>query len=244
MCVAIHRRPPKASPDRMAILSAASRPLHVRGWDRLPRSPGRCASASTAAIGRTLVGHTAEDVVGGAVDDPADPVDPVAAQGLLERFDDRECHRRRRLRSARTPRPQRRPLRTPAPWRAITALFAVTTDLPAAIAAQDQGAGRLNPAHHLHNYLNIHASADRRSRDRSSASPGGRIDRARHAPDRAQPRASRFKISDQRVTTLRGLARIAGHPAAHRAEAKQADADPCTPSRAGPPSELRFSLEL
>ena len=42
-------------------------------------------------VGRALIGHSREDVVGGAVDDSADPVDAVPPKGLLERFDDRDA---------------------------------------------------------------------------------------------------------------------------------------------------------
>ena len=42
-------------------------------------------------VGRALVRHAREDVVGGAVDDSADPVDAVAPEGLLQRFDDRNA---------------------------------------------------------------------------------------------------------------------------------------------------------
>ena len=42
-------------------------------------------------VGRTLIRHAREDVVGGPVDDSADPVDAVSPEGLLQRFDDRNA---------------------------------------------------------------------------------------------------------------------------------------------------------
>jgi hypothetical protein len=42
-------------------------------------------------VSSAFIGHPREDVVRGAIDDSAHPVDPVPPQGLLERFNDRDA---------------------------------------------------------------------------------------------------------------------------------------------------------
>ena len=101
-------------------------------------------------VGGPLSGHAAEDVVGGAVDDAADPQDAVAPQRLLQGFDDRDAAAHRRLNQH---------INAPCGGGGGD-FFAVAGDhrlvgrdhrFTGGDGLQDQAAGRLQPAHHLDN---------------------------------------------------------------------------------------------
>ena len=100
-------------------------------------------------VGGPLSRHAAEDVVGGAVDDAAHPLDPVGSQGLLQGLDDRDAATYGGFDQHVDP----------------TAgggggdLLAITRNhglvggyyrFASCNRPQDQGAGRLQATHHLH----------------------------------------------------------------------------------------------
>ena len=105
-------------------------------------------------IGGPLIGHPAEDVIGGAVDDPAHLLDAVAAQGLLEGLNDGDS----------------------APYGGLNQhvnallgggggdLFAIAGNdslvgrhhgFAGGDGPQDQAAGRLQATHHLHHDVDV-----------------------------------------------------------------------------------------
>ena len=171
-------------------------------------------------VGRSLGRHAAENVVGGAIDDAADPLDAVCSKGLLERFDDWNAPAHGGLDQH------------------IHAmggggrgdLLAVTGDhrlvcghhrLAGSDCLQDQGAGRLQAAHHLHHDL------DGRVFDHCPGISGQQVARQRHWPRTGQVAHShpaQGQLCHQRMAPLR--ARQDGrHACPHRAEPEQADAD-------------------
>ena len=104
------------------------------------------------AIGGALISHAAEDVIRGAIDDAAHPLDAVAPKRLLQRLDDRDAAAHRRLNQHIHA----------ALGGGRGNLLAVAGDhrlvrghhrLAGGNRPQDQAAGRLQAAHHLHHDL-------------------------------------------------------------------------------------------
>ena len=98
------------------------------------------------AVAGALLGHAGEDEVGGAVDDAHDAADVLARQRLAQRAQDRDATGDRGLEQqvdAGRPTP---PRSSSAPWLASSSLLAVTTGLPAAMAARiSSRAGSMPP---------------------------------------------------------------------------------------------------
>ena len=109
------------------------------------------------------LGHAGEDVVGRAVDDAHDPADAVAGQRLPQRAHQRDRAGHRGLVVEVDARPAAAACSS-APSSASSALLAVTTGLPAANAARMQRAGRLDPAHHLDDDVDVGRGGPRRPR--------------------------------------------------------------------------------
>ncbi len=108
---------------------------------RLRRSPARCASFSTVVEVQALVAHLGQDEVGGAVDDAGDPLDAVGRQAFAQRLDDRDAAGHRGL-EGRPSRPwPGAAAKISVPCTASSALLAVTTCLPAAMASSTSVVG-------------------------------------------------------------------------------------------------------
>ncbi|KAF5293037.1 hypothetical protein FQA39_LY19380 [Lamprigera yunnana] len=84
---------------------------------------------------QALVAHFGQDEVGGAVDDAGDPLDLVGRQPLAQRFDDGDATGHRRLIKATITPFSAAALKISVPCTASSALLAVTTCLPAAMAS-------------------------------------------------------------------------------------------------------------
>ena len=171
-------------------------------------------------VGRTLIGHAAEDVVGGSVDDAAHPLDAVATQGLLEGFDDRNA-------TAHGGFDQH-----------VHALGGGRGGDLLAIAGnhglvgrhhrftggnrpQNQATGRLEAAHHLHH--DVHG----RVVHHRFGVGGEEFGRQLHRPGAAEishRHPPQGQVAHQRMAPLRA-GHDAGHAGAHSAEPEQADAD-------------------
>ena len=185
-------------------------------------------------VGGPLSGHAAEDVVGGAVDDAADPQDAVAPQRLLQRFDDRDAAAHRRLNQH---------INAPCGGGGGD-FFAVAGDhrlvgrdhrFTGGDGLQDQAAGRLQPPHHLDNNVDggiVHYQV------RVGHQQGG-IEADGPGPARiAHRHAAQGQLAHQGMAPFRA-GKDGGHPRAHRAKTKQADAN-----RHGPPCHKHPILEI
>ena len=171
-------------------------------------------------VGRALIGHPAEDVVGGAVDDPAHPLDPVAPQGLLQGFDDRDP-------TAHGGFDQHVDAFLGGGGRNF---FAVARDhslvggddgLSSRNCRQDQTAGGLQATHDLNDDVDRGVLDDRFGVGAEDLA--GELDgpRAVQIPD---GHAFERQISHERVATVRGLQDFR-NACSHSAEPEQADAD-------------------
>jgi hypothetical protein len=81
-----------------------------------------------------LVAHLGQDEVGGAVDDAGDPLDAVGGEAFAQRLDDRDAAGHRRLEGHHHAR-WCAAAKISVPCTASSALLAVTTCLPAAMAS-------------------------------------------------------------------------------------------------------------
>jgi hypothetical protein len=172
------------------------------------------------AVGGALIRHAAEDVIGGAVDDAAHPLDAVAAQGLFERLDDRDAATHGGLDQHIHP----------LLGSSGGDLFAVAGDhglvgchhrLTCGDGGQDQAAGRLQAAHHFHH--DVHRGVVHHLQRIGAENLGWQFHRPR-AVQIAHSHAFERQLAHQRMAALR-VEQDLGHACSHRAKPEQADAD-------------------
>ncbi len=199
--------------------------VDVGGGVRPRRARAAAPRASTSSKLPPLARHGGEDVVAGAVDDAVDRRSSGRRRALPSACAGSGCRRRRSPRSRGARRALSAAATISSPWTASSALFAVTTSLPATDRREHEAARRLVAADQLDD--------DRRCRDRSSRRAASRVSRAGcvgHAAVRRRGRGRRSRRSSiGRPDAPRDLrpmrAQQLDDAGADRAEADQPDPD-------------------
>ena len=155
-------------------------------------SPSRCASASTSSKLAPLARHRGEDVVAGAVDDAVDAPSCGRRRAPPSACAGSGCRRRRWPRSRAARRARSAAATISSPCTASSALLAVTTSLPRAIASQDEAPRRLVAADQLDHDVDVGVvAAGRVGVARQAMPPSSRTPRSRRQVEVGDARRAR-----------------------------------------------------
>ena len=169
--------------------------------------------------GCTLAGHAGEDVVGGAIDDSSNPLNPIGPQGLLEGLDDGNATPHGSLHQNVDTSPGRGRVDF-HPMVGNNGLVGGDHRLAHGDGLQDQAAGRLQAPQHLHHHVNggiIHHSLQLIGEATGWEGNGAAPLQVAH-PDFPQ-----LELSHEGLASLR-VQQDPGHPCSHGPESKKSDA--------------------